>query len=169
MAIKDLVPKFRHGRSAAVQRKEWDPFRELQREMNRMFDDFFVDLPVFGGQKDRALGSLAFSPAVDIAETDKELKVSVELPGIDEKDISVELDNATLIIRGEKSEEWEDKSKKWHVREQSYGSFQRLIPLPVNADSEQAKAKFEKGVLTISIPKLDDNQHQRKTVKIENG
>jgi HSP20 family protein len=168
MAIKDLVPKLRHGRNSVVRRRNADPFQELQCEMNRMFEDFFLDFPSFSGLDVRG-GGLGFSPAVDISETDKELKVSVELPGMDEKDITVELDNSTLTVRGEKSEVREDKDNKWHVREQSYGSFQRVIPLPVNADSENAKAKFKKGVLSIRIPKLEDDQHQRKTVKIENG
>jgi HSP20 family protein len=170
MAIRDLVPKFRNGRSnVAVRRNDWDPFRDFQREINRMFDEFIGDFPALSGWKGRSGEVAAFSPAVDISETDKVVKISAELPGMDEDNISVEMDNSTVTICGEKSEEKEDKNSKWHVREQSYGSFQRVIPLPAGVDSSKAKAKFKKGVLTVTLPKLEDEQGSRRTVKIENG
>lgn len=170
MAIKDLVPKFRNGRSnIAVRRNEWDPFRDFQREMNRLFDDFIGDFPVLSGWKGGGLPAGAFSPLVDITETDKEVKIKAELPGMDEKDITVEMDDNAVTIYGEKREEKEEKGKKWHVREQSYGSFQRVIPLPASVDSENAKAKFKKGVLTVRLPKTEEEQSKRRTVEIENG
>ena len=170
MAIKDLVPKFRNGRrNLAVRRNDWDPFRDFQREMNRLFDEFIGDFPAISSWKGELSGMEAFSPPVDITETDKEIKISAELPGMDEDNITVEIDNSAVTICGEKTEEKEDKSRKWHVREQSYGSFQRVIPLPVAVDGGKAKAKFKKGVLTVTLPKLEDEQSSRRRVQIENG
>ena len=170
MAIRDLVPKLRNGRSnLAVRKNTWDPFRDFQREMNQLFDDFIGDFPMVSSWRDGGSDVVSFSPLVDISENDKELTVKAELPGMDEKDISVELDDSAITIRGEKHEEKEEKGRKWHVREQSYGSFLRVIPLPTGVDSEKAKAKFKKGVLTVTLPKVGEEQSKRRTVKIENG
>ena len=167
MSIKDLVPKFGRGRGEVpVRRGDWDPFRDFQREMNRLFDDFFTDFPLTRWGE-RELPSAAFNPRVDVAETDKEVKVSAELPGMDEKDISVELDESTLTVKGEKKEEIEDDGKNWYRREQSYGSFLRVIPLPSSVMSDKAKAKFKKGVLTVTVPKREGEQPKRKAITIE--
>jgi len=91
----------------------------------------------------------------------------VELPGMDEKDITVEMDDAALTIRGEKKAEQEEKGKNWYRREQSYGSFHRIVPLPANVDGEKAKAKFKQGVLTITAPKREEEQAKRKAITIE--
>ena len=179
MSIKDLVPKFGRGReNVPVRRGEYDPFRDFQREMNRLFDDFFTDFPLALHQGkhgaglaprwgERDLPSVAFNPRVDVSETDKEVKVSAELPGMDEKDITVEMDDAAITVRGEKKEEKEDKGKNWCRREQSYGSFHRVIPLPASVQGEKAKARFKKGVLTITVPKREEEQPKRKAITIE--
>lgn len=150
-----------------VRRGEYDPFRSFQREMNRLFDDFFTDFPLAPRWGERDLLDAAFSPRVDVSETDKDVIVSAELPGMDEKDISVEMDEAALTIRGEKREEKEDKGKNWYSREQSYGSFHRAIPLPASVDGAKAKAKFKKGILTVTIPKTEEDQAKRKAITIE--
>ncbi len=168
MAIKDLVPKFGRSRdSMPVRRGEQDPFRDFQKEMNRLFDDFFQDFPLAPRWADRGLSSAAFDPRVDVSETDKEVKVSAELPGMDEKDITVEMDDAAITVRGEKKVETEDKGKNWYSREQSYGSFHRVIPLPASVQADKAKAKFKKGVLTIKVPKREEEQAKRKAITIE--
>ena len=168
MAIKDLVPKFGRGRdNVPVRRREWDPFKDFQHEMNRLFDDFFTDFPAVAGRGEDAPVSASFSPRVDVSETDKEVKVSAELPGMDEKDITVEMDNAAITVRGEKKEEKEEKGKNWFTREQSYGSFRRVIPLPMSVDAGKAKAKFKKGVLTVTVPKRQEEQSRRKAIAIE--
>jgi len=170
MAIRDLVPKFRGGRSnITVREGERDPFRDLQREMNRLFDDFLGDFPMLSQWKGSVPQAAGFSPAVDITETAKAVKVKAELPGMDEDDITVEIDENTITISGEKVEEKEDKGRKWHVKEQSYGSFRRIVPLPARVEAEKAKAKFKKGVLTVNLPKVEDDQSKRRTVKIENS
>lgn len=158
-----LIPRL--GRTIQPARQEYDPFRDLQEEMNRLFDDF--PLAAQGTGRERTLA--AFSPRVDVSETEKEIHVSAELPGMDEKDITVELEESAVSIRGEKKEEKEEKNKNWHWREQSYGVFQRTIALPVGVDTEKVKATFKKGILTIAIPKKEEAQAKRKAIKIENA
>ena len=142
MSIRDLVPKFGRGReNMPVRRGGYDPFRDFQREMNRLFDDFFTDFPLalhqnkYGaGQAprwgERELPSAAFTPLVDVTETDKEVKISAELPGIDRKDIDISISRNVLTIRGEKKDERETKRKNYTYAERSYGSFERSISLP---------------------------------------
>jgi HSP20 family protein len=168
MAIKDLVPRFGRGRdNVPARREEWDPFRDFQREMNRLFDDFWTDYPLAGRRGERALASSVFSPRVDVSETDTEVKVSAELPGMEEKDVSVEMDDSAITVRGERREEKEDKGKNWHSRERTYGSFHRVIPLPASVDGAKAKAKFKKGILTVTVPKREEAQAKRKAIAIE--
>jgi HSP20 family protein len=88
---------------------------------------------------------------------------------MDEKDITVELDDAALTIRGEKQEETEDKGKNWYRREQSWGTFHRVIPLPAAVHGEKAKARFKKGVLTVTAPKRQADRPGRKAIPIETG
>jgi HSP20 family protein len=168
MAIKDLIPRIGRGRDQVpVRRTEADPFRGFQREMNRLFDDFVSDLPLAPPWGERGLATAGFSPRVDVSETDKEVRVSAELPGMDEKDITVEMDDTAIIIRGEKKEEKEEKGKNWYSKEQSYGSFHRIVPLPASVQDEKARAKFNKGILTITVPKRDEEQAKGKAIRIE--
>ena len=170
MSIKDLVPKLvRRDERAPMIRKDEDSLISLQREMNKLFDNFFHG---FGLSTEldwgaNGLTKSAFSPKVDVTETKKEIKVSAELPGMDEKDITVELGDDVVTVRGEKKEEYEDKGKNWYRREQSYGSFHRVIPLPSSVDGEKAKAKFKKGRLTVTIPKTEEDRSKRKSIQIE--
>jgi len=93
------------------------------------------------------------TPHVDISDKGKELKVSVELPGMDKDDVEVNLDDNALTIRGEKKSEETEEKEGYYMSERSYGAFQRIIPLPVEVDPEKVKAKFKKGVLNIVLPK----------------
>ncbi len=147
MTFRDIVP-FRK-KSIPVKREESNPFALLRKEMDELFDNFFqgFDLEPFGGR----LG--AFSPDIDVVENDREIKIKAELPGMDEKDIEVSINEDTLTIRGEKKEEQEDKGKDYYRMERSYGSFTRTIPLPVEVETDKAEAKFKKGVLTVTLPK----------------
>ena len=166
MSIKDLVPRF--GREQAPARREdVDPFLDFRREMNRLFGEFFGDFPLAERGRCPAWAPAAFVPRVDVSETDKEVKVSAELPGMDEKDISVELQDDVLTLRGEKKGEQEEKGKNWFHREQSYGAFHRSIELPAGVDASKAKAQFKKGVLTFTAPKRAEEQVQRKAIPIQ--
>ena len=128
------------------------PMFGLRREIDRIFDDTF-----FG----RGTGA-NWNPAVDIRETPKELRLDVELPGIREEDIEIEIENGTLTIRGEKSaERKEGEEGRFHLVERTYGSFQRSFQLPQGVDEKQIQADFDKGVLHISIPKAALPQPRR--------
>ena len=166
MSIKDLVPRI--GRKPLPARQEdADSFRDFQRQMNRLFEDFLGESPRTerGGEPEWA--PVAFVPRVDVSETDTEIKVSAELPGMDEKDISVELQDDVLTLRGEKKSEQEEKGKNWFRREQSWGSFHRSVELPAGVDAGKAKAQFKKGVLTFVAPKRAEEQAKRKSIPIQ--
>lgn len=168
MSIKNLVPRFGRGRESSPARRDAaDPFRDFQREMNRLFEDFFGEAPLAVRGDGPDWTPAVFVPRVDVSETDQEVKVSAELPGMDEKDIAVELQDNVLTIRGEKKSEQEEKDKNWYHREQSYGSFQRSIQLPADVDAAKAKAQFKKGVLTVAAPKRPEKQADRKTISVQ--
>lgn len=147
MTIRNLVPFGK--KSVPSKREDEHPFSILRKEMDSLFDNFYrgFDLSTFESR----LGD--FSPKVDVTENDKEIKISAELPGMDEKDIDVSLQNDTLTIKGEKKEEKEDKGKDYYSMERSYGSFSRTISLPLEVETDKVEAKFKKGVLSITLPK----------------
>jgi HSP20 family protein len=150
-----------------ARRGDYEPFREFQREVNRLFDDFFSDFPLAPRWGEREVAAGGFTPRVDVSETDTDVKVSAELPGMEERDISVEMDDAAVTIRGERKGDQEERGENWYRREQSYGTFQRIVPLPADVDGAKARAKFSKGVLTITVPKREEEQAKRKAIKIE--
>jgi HSP20 family protein len=147
MPKKSVVPTGK--KSVAVKREEAKPLALLRHEMNTLFDNFFsgFEMEPFTGRFS------AFTPSVDIKESDKDVTVTAELPGIDDKDIEVSLSRDSLTVRGEKKEEKEDKGKDYYRMERSYGSFTRTIPLPAAVDTDKAKAEFKKGVLKVTLPK----------------
>jgi HSP20 family protein len=149
MALKDLIP-WNRGRDVTVRRAEApSPFLALHREMDRLFDEAFrrFDLPPFG-ISDRFFGRGASWPNIEVAETGKEIKVTAELPGLDDKDIDVHVANGVLTISGEKHAETEDRL----FSERYYGRFERRIPLE-DVDENKVTATFKKGLLTVTLPK----------------
>lgn len=151
----ELPALFGRGRDLA------DPFASFRREMDDLMKDFGKRLP------SNWTGPAAFTaPAVDIAETKDALEVSAELPGIDEKDLSVTLDGQTLVIAGEKKAEQEQSEKDWHVVERSYGSFRRVVPLPFEAEPDKVTASFKDGVLKLTVPKPAERVEARKAIPI---
>ncbi len=137
-----------------------DMFSSLQREIDRVFSDFNRGVPAMGDFRKNALGF-----KVNVAETDKALEVSAEIPGVDAKDIDVQLKDGVLTIKGEKKEEKDEKQKDWHVTERSYGMFERSFSLPADVDTAKVEAAFDKGVLKVTLPKLA--AAQAKVQKIE--
>ena len=138
----------------------------LRDEMDRLFDDFFTG---FGGSLWPATRSTAvreFMPSVDVSETDGQVQVSAELPGMTEKDINVELDEDMVTISGEKKEEEEDEKGGRYWRESSYGSFRRDVALPTGVDADNAKATFKNGKLRVTIPKSEEAKEKRKSVEV---
>ncbi len=132
----------------------WDPFRDfvtLRDRMNRLFDE-----TVTQRGEDKDLMSTAWSPSVDIFETEDELVLNAEVPGIDEDDIEVKIEDNTLTILGERKLEKETKEENYHRVERSYGSFYRTFSLPHYVDQEKIKAEHDNGVLKIHMPKKPD-------------
>lgn len=148
-------------------RREWElPFVSLQREMNRLFDNFFGGLSLSPWAPLEQGSAESFTPRINVSENDKEIKISAELPGMDENDIDVSLTRDTLTIRGEKKEEKEDKGKDYYRMERSYGSFTRSIPLPVEVNTDKVEATFKKGILHITLPKTETAIEKTKKVPI---
>lgn len=142
----------------------WDPFRELatvQDRMNRLFQESF-------GGREEGLNSAVFAPAVDIYEDEHNISLKVEVPGIDEKDIDVRLENNTLTIRGERKFEKEEKEENFRRVERQYGSFSRSFSLPNVVDTENVQATYEKGVLEIRLAKKAEAKPKQIKVNVEN-
>lgn len=167
MKIKDLIPWNREKEDSIFRYENENPFFALQKEMNRMFDNFsrsiFDDSPF---AKEMSLGKV-IHPKIDVVETEKEIQVTAELPGMDEKDIEVNFSRDSLVIRGEKKVEKEDKKKGYYLMERSYGSFRRAIPVPAGVDPGKVDAKFKNGVLTISLPKTPEAQKEMKKIAVK--
>jgi HSP20 family protein len=133
-------------------------------EMKRMMEDFWMTpLEEFGRWGD------GFVPKVDVKEEDKEIVVSAELPGLDQKDIDVTVTEDSVRIAGEKKHEEEEEEKGYYRHETSYGSFERVIDLPTEVDEDKAEAEFNKGVLTIKLPKSEEAQAKHRKIKIKSA
>ncbi|MDB5448171.1 MAG: type effector protein [Phenylobacterium sp.] len=139
-----------------IEDASWAPIELLQREMNR----FFQDAPRNGDGQGARSGLLA--PRLDVRETDQEFRVSVELPGVSEDDVEVDVDDDLLTIRAEKKEEREVDRSDQHVTERLFGVFQRSIRLPQAVDAQAVKATLENGVLQIVIPKSERQARNRR-------
>jgi HSP20 family protein len=138
----------------------------LRDEMNRLFDDFFYGFgrPLFPLTRSRA--TREFVPSVDLSETDGNVNVSIELPGMTENDIDVELDEEMLTISGEKKYDEEEEKGGRYWRESSYGSFVREIPLPAAVDIEKARASFKNGRLRVDLPKAAKETARRRKINV---
>jgi HSP20 family protein len=155
----------------------WAPFDSLRKEIDRLFDDFHpfrsrfpsprsmfdLEMPRLSG------GGWPVAPAIDLAEKEKEFEITAELPGIDEKNVEIKVANSTLTIKGEKTEEKEEKEKDYHLSERRYGSFQRSFTLPDGVDADKIEASFAKGVLTVKLPKTVEVQKSVKTIAVKSA
>jgi len=146
MAVRDLIPRMR-SRIPASRSEGKNPPVAFHEEMNRLFDDFWRD---FDGIGTSLVPSSGF-PRVEVIETEREVKVEAELPGMEDKDVEVLLHNGVVTIRGERQSESEDKHRR--VTERYYGQFERRVVLPAEVDGDKVTASFEKGVLTVTLPK----------------
>src|SRR3977135_319293 len=159
MTIRDLIP-WNRGRDVAVHRGEnANSLLTLHREMNRVFDDVFRGFDVAPFGFDRTFGW----PDIEVSETDKEVKVTAELPGLEEKDVGVELTNGVLVIKGEKRAETEDKDRL--ISERYYGRFERRIPVD-DIEADNVDASFKSGVLTVTLPKSARAKEKVKRIAI---
>ncbi|MEJ5338654.1 MAG: Hsp20/alpha crystallin family protein [Aquificaceae bacterium] len=132
----------------------WSPFAEIER-IRREFDRLLEEL------MPREEGERVFAPVVDVYETDQELVVKAELPGVKKENVEVSIRDNALHIRGEKREEKEEKTETYHRVERVYGKFERVLPLPADVKVESAKAEFKDGVLEIRIPKAEGAKEKK--------
>ena len=154
MAVRTLLP------SARVSNRPWrSPFDNL-------FDAFFGEdsrLPVLAG-------NAAFSPRIDVKEDDASYEISAELPGLEEKDIEITVDDGTLVLRGEKaSEASEEKEGKFFRQERMYGRFERAFHLPDGVQDDAIEAQFKNGVLTLHLPKKEEAKKVVRQVEVKTG
>lgn len=168
MSVRDLIPWSRStGRQvpSVFRDGERDPFLSLHREVNRLFDDVFrafdSRLPSFGGVS----GIGAAWPSVEISDGEKEIKVTAELPGLEEKDIEVLLDDGVLTLRGEKRSDMADNDRQFSER--FYGRFERRVRVGSEIKKDEVDARFRNGVLTILLPKSEKAQSQVKRIDIK--
>ncbi len=168
---KSLIP-WRRDRGEIQTRREENPFELLHREMNDLFASFFRDFesPFRGLAPATGRGPAAMSaPSVDVSETDDEVQVTADLPGLTEKDVEVTLDDGALTIRGEKKEEREEKKRNYHLVERAYGRFERSVALPHGIDPGKVKARFKNGVLHVTLPKTPESRSRSRAIEISAG
>jgi HSP20 family protein len=163
MAGKDIATKNETGKALAERREWMHPFDSFRQEMNRLMDSFFQG----SGIRPFDTRVEGFSPRVDIVDTGKAVDVSVELPGMDDKDIEVSLTEGALTIKGEKKEEKEEKGKDYYRCERSFGSFTRTVPVPEGIEAEGVAASFKKGVLTVRMPKTKQAVKDAKKIAVK--
>jgi len=153
MKLKSLIPV---GRDRSLT-TAFNPFLSLQHEVDQLFDDFTRGWP--------ALRTNELLPSTDVTENDKEIQITAELPGLEEKDVQINVADNVLTIKGEKKAEKEEKDKNYRLVERSYGSFSRSIELPAGVNPDSIKATIAKGVLTVSVPKPAPAQVKKIDVK----
>lgn len=167
MQIRDLIPWNRQTngadeRALPTTRRDDEayPFLTLHREMNRLFDEVFRDFGPAGFGR-------ANWPSLEVTEDDKAVRVSAELPGMDENDVDVVFDNGVLTLRGEKRSDVKDKDR--HYSEHHYGRFERAVPMPVGIDESGIKASFNRGVLSVTLPRSKTQQEGVRRIPIDKG
>lgn len=153
---------------------EWWPIESLRREVNSLIDDVSRGswrLPgrrsIFDMEPRWREMTWGTMPAVDIVEKDKAYEITAELPGMDASNIEVKLSNGALTIRGEKSEEKEEKKEDYHLSERRYGSFERRFQVPQGVDAEKIDASFKKGVLSLTLPKTAEAKASEKKIAVK--
>ena len=154
----------------------WRPLETLRREVDRLFDDFNMSpfrlpfrRPAFDIEPFWAPQSWVAVPAVDFVERDDMFEMSVEMPGLDEKNIEIKVANGVLTVKGEKTEEKEEKEKDFHLRERRFGSFERSIRVPETVDTDKIEATFKQGVLIVKMPKTAEAQKAVKKIEVKGG
>lgn len=162
--MTDLIPWTRNRGTELQPRQARDPFTSLQREINRVFDDMWrgFDAPLARFGRD---GSGFGWPSVELHESDKELTLTAELPGMSDKDVEILLEEDSLILRGERRSAHTDNARQFS--EFFYGRFERQIPLPVEVQADKVAATFKDGLLTVTLPKAPDAKPRGKRIAIQ--
>ena len=165
MNISDLVP-WRDRSSTLRRRNGGQSLQPLRREMDRLFDEFFRGWESGFGSDE----GTTFNPALNLVESDDAIEATMELPGLSEDDIEITLGRDGLTVTGEKRGEEEERGKNYYRRERRYGYFRRTIPLPPEAvDAENVEAKFDKGVLTITMPKYETARTEARRIEVKSS
>jgi len=172
MAGRSLLPFFSRNWSLSRSNEDTDPFMAFRREMNRVFDDAFRgfgrgSMPSLFGPAFGRMPMETLMPQIDVSESEREIQVTAEMPGINEKDVEVILADDMLTIRGEKKAEHEQKDRDYHLMERSHGTFSRSLPLPFAADPSQVKAAFKNGVLTVTIQKPKEVLEKQHRIEVQ--
>jgi HSP20 family protein len=161
----------RHGGLREQEYPLFSPVTQLRQDIDRIFDHAFRGLgfPPFGGDRlfSSPIAGGMLKPTLDVGATDKEYSITIEIPGVDERDVKLEITGNTLTIRGEKKQEKEERERDYYCVERSYGSFQRVLSLPDDVDQERVEAKFAKGVLTVSLPRKTMPQSEVKRIEVK--
>lgn len=162
MTTRRIPPLAKRSRDT-IRFLEENPLLSLRNNIDRLFDNFFrgFDVSPF------AATPPMFNPSMDVADSGKEITVTIELPGMNEKDIDVSVTQNSLTVRGEKRDETEEKGSSYHRMERVYGSFTRTIPLPVEVEVDGARANYKKGVLSITIPKTEKALKEAKKIPVK--
>jgi HSP20 family protein len=162
---------FKHEpESNSLMTQNYYPVNRLHTEIDRMFDDFMRGSSLFPsvGESGSLLDKVGLlKPKLDISENAENYCISVEVPGIDEKDIQLQLNGDVLTIRGEKRQKHENKDDKYHRVERTYGSFQRVLTLPKDADTGTINAKFDNGVLNITVARSGKHEENSRRIEIQ--
>jgi HSP20 family protein len=163
-AMKSLIPWSGNSHTPSLRDDVHDPFTAFRRDVERVFDDFF------GGFAGRGFGPLtgfgAITPDIDVGETDSEVVIAAEIPGLDEKDFDVTLSGDVLTIRGEKRSQREQKNGDGYYVERRFGSFSRSVRLPFVATEEKIDASYDKGILTIRVQKPKELQQSTRRIDV---
>ena len=146
-------------------RRELHPILALQHEVNKLYGDFFSEtLPTLWRSSDRIFNQ---NPAADVLESDKDFKITAEVPGMDPKDISISITDQNITIKGEKKDENKEERDGYFRQERYYGAFKRVIALPSAANTEKTEAHISKGILTITLLKKPDSQSKTRQIDIK--
>jgi HSP20 family protein len=144
----------------------WNPFREMDEIQNRLFSHLFKTPPAHSNGEQESLTVSEWTPMVDILEDDKEYLIKAELPEIKKEDVKVTVENGLLTISGQRKLEKEERGRKYHRVERSYGSFMRSFTLPDNADGNKVNAEFKEGVLKVHVAKSENTRPKQIEVKV---
>lgn len=162
---RSLAPAQHHDLGGSLAR--------FHQDIDRLFDQAFrgFDIAPFGFNRSLLprMNDGMIKPTLDLSATDKAYTIAVEVPGVDEKDVKVEVDNDTLTIRGEKKHEKEENDKNYYRMERSYGAFQRVLSLPEDADQAGVAATFKNGVLTVTMPRMAAQQANVRQIEVKSA
>lgn len=142
----------------------WTPFRDMlgiQDEMNRLFNAYLE------GSREGSEDAVLWAPLVDICETDEEITVTSEMPGMKKEDVKISVQDNVLTLKGEKKQEIDEKEKNFHRVERSYGVFERSFSLPSSVQTDKIKASYKDGVLTITLPKSEETKPKEIDIAVK--